>query len=161
MGQRRAAGPRDRHSTRITEVAPDQKGKSCLLLCAGKARHPVAVITRYDASGAGPRARGFSAGGICLRNRGQANFRPRARTTREAVLPEHQPGLGFVPARSKKRRLSPRAMRHAERLQALSKTQQRFVLRIIDVLEVANGAGTRTDSAPTRAFLNKDDRKAG
>jgi len=70
--------------------------------------------------------------------------------------------LGFVPEpSSKKRRLSPRAMRHAERLQALSKTQQRFVLRIIDVLEVANGAGTRTNSAPTRAFLNKDDRKAG
>jgi transcriptional regulator with XRE-family HTH domain len=70
--------------------------------------------------------------------------------------------LGFVSEpSSKKRRLSPRAMRHAERLQALSKTQQRFVLRIIDVLEVTNGAGRRTDSAPTRAFLNKDDRKAG
>lgn len=33
------------------------------------------------------------------------------------------------------RRLSPRAMRHAERLQNLSKTQQRFVVRIIDHLE--------------------------
>jgi len=29
-------------------------------------------------------------------------------------------------------------MRHAERLQALSKTQQRFVVRIIDVLEDSN-----------------------
>lgn len=34
-----------------------------------------------------------------------------------------------------KRRLSPRAMRHAERLQGLSKTAQRFVVRIIDTLE--------------------------
>jgi transcriptional regulator with XRE-family HTH domain len=34
-----------------------------------------------------------------------------------------------------RRRLSPRAMRHAERLQSLSKTHQRFVIRIIDVLE--------------------------
>lgn len=31
--------------------------------------------------------------------------------------------------------LSPRCVRHAERLQALTKTQQRFVIRIIDVLE--------------------------
>jgi transcriptional regulator with XRE-family HTH domain len=37
-----------------------------------------------------------------------------------------------------KGRLSPRAMRHAERLQALTKTQQRFVIRIIDVLESSN-----------------------
>jgi transcriptional regulator with XRE-family HTH domain len=42
------------------------------------------------------------------------------------------------PVRVPKGRLSPRAIRHAERLQALSKTQQRFVVRIIDVLEVAN-----------------------
>jgi transcriptional regulator with XRE-family HTH domain len=40
------------------------------------------------------------------------------------------------PERASKRRLSPRAMRHAERLQGLSRTQQRFVVRIIDVLEV-------------------------
>lgn len=40
------------------------------------------------------------------------------------------------PVRIPKRRLSPRAMRHAERLQALSKTQQRFVVRIIDMLEL-------------------------
>jgi transcriptional regulator with XRE-family HTH domain len=39
------------------------------------------------------------------------------------------------PVRVPKRRLSPRAMRHAERLQALSKTQQRFVVRILDILE--------------------------
>lgn len=42
------------------------------------------------------------------------------------------------PVRIPKRRLSPRAMRHAERLQALSKTQQRFVVRIIDMLEGSN-----------------------
>lgn len=42
------------------------------------------------------------------------------------------------PVRIPKRRLSPRAMRHAERLQALSKTQQRFVVRIIDMLEASN-----------------------
>jgi len=35
----------------------------------------------------------------------------------------------------RKRRLSPKAMRHAERLQALSKSHQRFVLKIIDSLE--------------------------
>jgi transcriptional regulator with XRE-family HTH domain len=43
------------------------------------------------------------------------------------------------PTRIPKGRLSPRAMRHAERLQGLTKTQQRFVVRIIDVLEDANG----------------------
>lgn len=42
------------------------------------------------------------------------------------------------PVRLPKRRLSPRAMRHAERLQGLSKTQQRFVVRIIDMLEASN-----------------------
>lgn len=42
------------------------------------------------------------------------------------------------PVRMPKRRLSPRAARHAERLMALSKTQQRFVVRIIDMLEAAN-----------------------
>ena len=42
------------------------------------------------------------------------------------------------PVRARKGRLSPRAIRHAERLQALSKTQQRFVVRIIDVLEAVN-----------------------
>lgn len=39
------------------------------------------------------------------------------------------------PLLARKQRLSPRAMRHAERLQALPKTQQRFVVRIIDALE--------------------------
>lgn len=43
------------------------------------------------------------------------------------------------PIRERKGRLSPRCVRHAERLQALSKTQQRFVVRIIDVLEDSNG----------------------
>lgn len=42
------------------------------------------------------------------------------------------------PLHERKGRLSPRCMRHAERLQALSKTQQRFVVRIIDVLEDSN-----------------------
>ena len=42
------------------------------------------------------------------------------------------------PLRVQKGRLSPRCVRHAERLQALSKTQQRFVVRIIDVLEDSN-----------------------
>lgn len=42
------------------------------------------------------------------------------------------------PVRIPKGRLSPRAMRHAERLQGLSKTQQRFVVRIIDMLEKSN-----------------------
>ncbi|HEY0940452.1 MAG TPA: helix-turn-helix domain-containing protein [Steroidobacter sp.] len=50
--------------------------------------------------------------------------------------------LGFAPEPVRKRRLSPRAMRHAERLQALSKTQQRFVVRIIDVLEEHNKPAT-------------------
>jgi len=45
----------------------------------------------------------------------------------------------FKPLRERKGRLSPRCVRHAERLQALSKTQQRFVVRIIDVLEDGNG----------------------
>lgn len=42
------------------------------------------------------------------------------------------------PVRVPKGRLSPRAVRHAERLQKLSKTQQRFVIRIIDTLEAGN-----------------------
>ena len=46
--------------------------------------------------------------------------------------------LGFAPEPIRKGRLSPRVMRHAERLQALSKTQQRFIARIIDVLEEYN-----------------------
>lgn len=39
------------------------------------------------------------------------------------------------PPRVQKGRLSPRCVRHAKRLQGLPKTQQRFVIRIIDVLE--------------------------
>ena len=46
------------------------------------------------------------------------------------------------PVRVRKARLSPRCMRHAERLQALSKTQQRFVVRIVDLLEESNGRRT-------------------
>lgn len=54
-----------------------------------------------------------------------------------SVPVEEMIGL-IAPARKPKGRLSPRAMRHAERLQALSKTQQRFVVRVIDILEAAN-----------------------
>jgi transcriptional regulator with XRE-family HTH domain len=43
------------------------------------------------------------------------------------------------PMSARKGRLSPRCMRHAERLQSLSKTEQRFLVRILDVLEAANG----------------------
>ena len=39
------------------------------------------------------------------------------------------------PPRVRTGRLSPRCIRHAERLQALTKTQQRFLIRIIDILE--------------------------
>lgn len=39
------------------------------------------------------------------------------------------------PPRVRAGRLSPRCIRHAERLQALTKTQQRFLIRIIDILE--------------------------
>lgn len=39
------------------------------------------------------------------------------------------------PMRVAKGRLSPKAMRHAERLQALAPMQKRFVIKIIDVLE--------------------------
>ncbi|MDY6947836.1 MAG: helix-turn-helix domain-containing protein [Pseudomonadota bacterium] len=42
------------------------------------------------------------------------------------------------PLHLRKGRLSPRCMRHAERLQGLPKTQQRFVIRILDTLEDSN-----------------------
>lgn len=42
-----------------------------------------------------------------------------------------------------KRRLSPRAMRHAEQIQNLSKTSQRFVVRIIDMVEYMGSMGER------------------
>jgi transcriptional regulator with XRE-family HTH domain len=54
-----------------------------------------------------------------------------------AVSVEEMVGLS-KPARVPKGRLSLRCVRHAGRLQALSKTQQRFVIRIIDVLETCN-----------------------
>jgi transcriptional regulator with XRE-family HTH domain len=47
------------------------------------------------------------------------------------------------PIRSKRQRLSPRAMRNAERLQALTKTQQRFIVKIIDNFEGGNGSASR------------------
>ncbi|GFE82470.1 hypothetical protein GCM10011487_44700 [Steroidobacter agaridevorans] len=40
-----------------------------------------------------------------------------------------------MPPKVPKGRLSPRAMRHAERIQGLSKTHQRFLIKILDVLE--------------------------
>jgi transcriptional regulator with XRE-family HTH domain len=42
-------------------------------------------------------------------------------------------------SRARKPRLSPRALRHAERLQALPKTAQRFVIKIITTLEERGG----------------------
>lgn len=44
------------------------------------------------------------------------------------------------PPRPVNRRLSPAGLRHAERFQQLSKTQQRFVVKIIDVLLERNSA---------------------
>jgi transcriptional regulator with XRE-family HTH domain len=41
-------------------------------------------------------------------------------------------------ARTPKPRVSPRALRHAERIQALPTTQQRFLLRILDMMEQGN-----------------------
>lgn len=40
-----------------------------------------------------------------------------------------------TPLRTRVQRRSPRILRHAERIQRLSKTQQRFVIRIVDLLE--------------------------
>jgi DNA-binding XRE family transcriptional regulator len=45
------------------------------------------------------------------------------------------------PMSIRKGRLSPRCMGHAARLQALTKTQQRFVIRILDTLEDSNQGG--------------------
>ena len=56
--------------------------------------------------------------------------------------------LGFALEPVRKSRLSPRAMRHAERLQALSKTQQRFLVRILDVLEEHNKNSGKAGAAP-------------
>lgn len=39
------------------------------------------------------------------------------------------------PPKVRKGRLSPRAMRHAERIQGLSRTNQRFLIKILDVLQ--------------------------
>lgn len=44
------------------------------------------------------------------------------------------------PLRVPKTRVSPRAKRHAQRLQALTKTEQRFVVRIIDTLHESHGS---------------------
>ncbi|WP_129642886.1 helix-turn-helix transcriptional regulator [Peristeroidobacter agariperforans] len=42
--------------------------------------------------------------------------------------------IGLAPA-SRKGRLSPKAVRHAKRLQARRRTDQRFVVRLLDLLE--------------------------
>ncbi len=42
------------------------------------------------------------------------------------------------PQRVKKQRRSPKVLRHAERIQQLTKTQQRFVVKIIEVLMEQN-----------------------
>jgi hypothetical protein len=43
--------------------------------------------------------------------------------------------MGITKApRVKRQRLSPKVVRHAQRLQQLSKTEQRLVIRIIDIL---------------------------
>lgn len=55
--------------------------------------------------------------------------------------------IGRVPERrAPKRRLSPRAMRHAERIQAMSKTAQRFVVRIIDHIEATGWYAPKRES---------------
>jgi transcriptional regulator with XRE-family HTH domain len=51
-----------------------------------------------------------------------------------SVSVEEMIGLS-KPKRVPNRRLSPRCVRHAQRLQALSRTSQRFVIKIIDALE--------------------------
>jgi transcriptional regulator with XRE-family HTH domain len=51
-----------------------------------------------------------------------------------ATSVENMIGLS-KPLRVPKGRLSPRCVRHAKRLQGLRRTDQRFVVRIIDVLE--------------------------
>lgn len=53
------------------------------------------------------------------------------------------------PVRAPKGRLSPRAMRHAERLQALSKTQQRFVVRIMTYSKTATTVEGMRDDPPS------------
>jgi transcriptional regulator with XRE-family HTH domain len=62
--------------------------------------------------------------------------------------------IGRAPERaSPRRRLSPKAMRHAERIQGLSRTAQRFVIRIIDVLEIQarNGKSGHTQASRNEA----------
>lgn len=61
--------------------------------------------------------------------------------------------IGRVPERTPpKRRLSPRAMRHAERIQHLSKTAQRFVIRIVDTLEAQASDPKPAPKHPTKAI---------
>jgi transcriptional regulator with XRE-family HTH domain len=50
------------------------------------------------------------------------------------VSVEELMGMSKIPRPSGNRRLSPAGQRHAERFQQLSKTEQRFVKKIMDVL---------------------------
>ncbi|GFE91530.1 helix-turn-helix transcriptional regulator [Steroidobacter agaridevorans] len=64
-----------------------------------------------------------------------------ARVAKVFAMPVEQL-IGMArPVHDRKRRVSHRAIRHAERLMALSKTQQRFVVRILDLLEDRSAAG--------------------
>jgi len=64
-----------------------------------------------------------------------------ARVAKVFAMPVEQL-IGMArPAHDPKRRLSYRAIRHAERLMALPKSQQRFVVRILDLLEGRSAAG--------------------
>lgn len=51
-----------------------------------------------------------------------------------AIPVEELMGMSKVPRPAGNRRLSPAGMRHADRFQQLSKTEQRFVKKIMDVL---------------------------
>ena len=56
--------------------------------------------------------------------------------------------IGMVEPRQRRQRRSLKILRHAERIQQLTKTQQRFVIKIIDVLEESSA------QAPTAADGN-------
>jgi len=55
-------------------------------------------------------------------------------------------GMSRIPRPNHRRRLSPAGMRHADRFQQLSKTEQRFVKKIMDLLlEYAPGVSAASD----------------
>lgn len=65
-----------------------------------------------------------------------------------------------APTRGPKRRLSPRVARHAERIQGLSKTHQRFVVRILDVLESGDMKWSANQHGVKPARCRRQDRMA-